>query len=98
MEKYDQLNSLIANLKDIDEIAVVDGVSHHFLEFVLEKNSKELLINGNKEGLIHFALSILSVAKDAGDGRHVHFDGVGILDRCDMPIVVCFKKAEWDSK
>lgn len=98
MEKYDQLTSLIKSLRDIDDAAIVNGVSHHFLEFVLEKNSKEFLIKGNKEGLIHFALSILSIVEDGGDGRHVHFDETGIVDRCDMPVVVCFKKAEWDSK
>lgn len=88
-------DELVDKLREMNARASVDGVSHHFLEFVKTDNGNTLSINGNPDGLIYFAMSILEVVKHRNSGSHAHFDEVGIVDRADIPIVVCLKEAPW---
>lgn len=87
----EELNVVIENLKKIDALAVNHGISNHFLEFVTKNNPHEFRINGNKEGLIYFAKTILEIAAKDQVGSHFHFDETGIVDNCDLPLIVCLK-------
>jgi hypothetical protein len=91
IKSAESLASIIQELHGLDEKAVVDGVSHHFLEFRVSKDKKDFLINGNSAGLIYFAKAILSVANQEQYGSHIHLDESGIVDQCDMPVIVCLK-------
>ncbi len=55
----------------------------------------EIRINCNKEGLQYVALKILELAVKGFPGAHQHFDKNEMVDRCDVPVVVCLKKADW---
>ena len=89
------LGGIVDQLDALDERAIVDGVSRHFLEFELSEDQGEMRINGNSQGLIHFAKMILEVAASGMKGAHRHFDTTGIADRCDIPVVVQLKLPEW---
>lgn len=90
------LADLITKLHEIDDLAIKDNISYHFLEVIENKENNELLINGNSEGLIYFAKSILDLVSTCSAGSHFHLDENGILDKCDQSIVIALKKAEWD--
>ncbi len=92
-----ELARIVEELRKVDERAVKDGVSRHFLETEMSGDGSELRINGNPEGLIYFARSVLEVVQAGLEGGHQHFDANGILDRCDRPVVVRLKAADWDS-
>jgi len=92
-----ELTHVIDQLRRIDEQSIHEGVSTQFLEFELSTAHNELRINGNPGGLVQFARAILQVVARGHDGAHQHFDEAGIVDRCDIPIVVCLKPAPWDN-
>lgn len=87
----DALNKLRAE----DRSYILGGASQHFIEFIRSSNGACLHINGNRAGLVHLAKNILDVAVKNFDGAHHHFDSVGLVDPCDMEVVVCLKKADW---
>lgn len=89
------LNAIIQQLREIDELAIHGDVSHHFLEFEISGDKSEFRINGNQAGLVYFARVILEVAASSVSGSHFHLDDTGIADKCDMPVVVCLKPADW---
>src|SRR3981081_325182 len=90
------LTTLLDQLRLIDESALNKGTSRHFLQIERSPDGLEVRIIGNPEGLIHFARSVLDVVATGAEGSHHHFDSVGIADKCDIPIVVSLKAAEWD--
>ncbi len=96
VDSQKSLISIIKQLSDLDKLSVVDGISSHFLEFELLDSEKELRINGNTEGLIYLAKDILNLAVKQNEGSYFHFDSTGVVDKCDMPVVICFKRAEWN--
>lgn len=89
------LNSIIKEIKLIDDMSIRNGVSLHSLEFDLPKSSREFIISGNVPGLIYLAKSILELAASGVQGSHVHLDEVGIVDRCDLPLVIRLSSVGW---
>lgn len=91
-----ELGDIMNKIRSIDDSFVKGNIATHFLEFVKSTDGNDLQINGNQEGLIHFARQILEVVERDMQGAHCHFDGSGLIDRCDMTITVCLKDANWD--
>jgi hypothetical protein len=93
-----ELAEILEKLRSVDDSAVSGGVSTQFLEVagISEKNGGELHITGNPQGLVHFARLILDIAVKGYEGAHVHLDESANLDKCDVPVVVSLKAAEWD--
>ena len=87
------LEDAIYHASQADAMSVSEGLSNQFLQ-VLECQENEIRIQGNAEGLLHLALSILRLAKKE-DGSHLHFDDAGILDRCDRPLVISKELPSW---
>jgi hypothetical protein len=92
------LNQIIEQLRLIDEGAIRDGVSHIFLQVEKVEGINEIRINGNAEGLIHFAMAVLDLAVSDVKGAHHHFDESGVVDPCDVPLVVSLKAAPWNAE
>lgn len=84
----------IEHLVSADVLSVSEGVSRHFLQ-VLNGENGETVVQGNAEGLVYLALSILRLATKQ-NGAHQHFDESGLLDRCEVPLVVAKCLAEWE--
>ena len=89
-----KLEKILSELNTVDGSFNKNGVSSHFIE--LEKaGAGEFVINGNSEGLIHVACKILELAVADVEGRHHHFDESGMVDKCEMPLVVTLKNTDW---
>jgi predicted transcriptional regulator YheO len=69
-------------------------VSTEFIETKRDPIHGHLCINANRLGLMRMAKTFLEVAVKNFEGAHQHLDEVSGLDSCDMPLVVCFKKAD----
>jgi hypothetical protein len=78
-------------LRQVDQRAVSDGVSYHFLEIKTSIDNNEVVVSGNALGLAHVAKSILEVATATFDGAHHQFDETGIVDHSDVSIVVTLR-------
>jgi hypothetical protein len=78
-------------LRQVDQLAVSEGVSHHFLEIKTSIDNREVVVNGNTFGLAHVAKSILEVATATFDGAHHQLDETGIADHADIAIVVTMR-------
>ena len=92
----DNLELLLQELHHLDEVMIDNDISYHFLEFIKTDDGQEFCINGNVEGLIHFARIILDIVVSGKEGVHYHFDETGLADRCDMSVVICLKKPNWE--
>ena len=90
-EVLDLLRRLDASSIDPDNRAT------HFLEVRRDPQGQDLWISGNREGLVHFAWRVLEVAQKGFPGAHEHFDEIG-LDFCEVPLVVRFQLADWDTQ
>ena len=86
------LQAVVHDIAKLDDSGVIDGVSHHRLEF--ELHGGEFRINGNRTGLIRFARQVLQVAAKELPGSHAHLDEANGLDRVDMAVVICLKCTE----
>jgi len=91
-----QLSDVIETLILLDNSFIADNVSRHFLEINDRREVNELQVRGNVAGLVHLARKILEVAKKGVEGAHYHLDDAELVDRCDLPVVISLKKAEWD--
>jgi hypothetical protein len=56
-----------------------------------------VIISANTEGLIYFAKILLSLAVEAKENQHFHYDKTSVLSECERPIVIKFKKAPWQA-
>lgn len=90
-----EINSILTKLCEKDESSIREGVSYQFLEFIKSENN-ELQVNGNAEGLLHLSRRILELVVRNNYGSHQHFDEAGIVDHCDMELIISLKKADWD--
>ncbi len=95
MDEKEKIRSLMADLVSLDESFIRDGESLHFIELLKGESGSEVQIYGNTAGLIHIARKVIEVASKGSNGAHHHFDESGLVDRCDIPVVVTFKDAEW---
>lgn len=98
MSTREDVQRIADQLRRIDSLAIEGNVSRHFLEIEKSADGREIRINGNMEGLIHFATAVLDVATKAIEGAHHHFDESGMVDRADVSLVVRLKAAVWEEK
>jgi len=92
-----RLERIFSELKLFDETLIDGKTAYHFLETEMTEQG-ELLIRGNVEGMVHLACAVLSLTQNPFDGKHRHFDDTGMLDKCETPLIVSFKNADWDEE
>jgi hypothetical protein len=91
------LNSVLQMLRILDNGSVSENyTSTNFLETVKRRHDDGVIINGNTDGLVRLARLVLEVAAKDIAGAHQHFDDVGELDTCEVPLTIVLKPAEWD--
>jgi hypothetical protein len=88
----ESLAPIIEQLRAIDRGSVRDGVSNHFLE-VLSQNG-EIVLGGNREGLVWLALQCVELAICNVPGTHYHLDERSMADRADLPLVIRVSPSE----
>lgn len=68
----------------------VDSDGDHILDVQIEVNSQEVMITGDKEGLIMLARHLLTLSQDeVPAGCHVHYDDFnGMLDKGSLSMVI----------
>ncbi|MEZ4306431.1 MAG: hypothetical protein R3F14_00060 [Polyangiaceae bacterium] len=59
-------------------------------------NNGEVVVRANREGLVHLARIGLSLATQSNVGSHYHLDETGVVDHCEMPLVLVLAKADWE--
>ena len=92
-----KLADLVHAVEQIDRGSTVDGVSHHFLEISNPPERNEVVISGNREGLIHLGLSCLQLAEKGLEGSHHHFDEFSVVDSAEVDVVIAFKSPDWET-
>jgi hypothetical protein len=55
-----------------------------------------LVISANAEGLTYFASVLLSLAADAKEHKHFHYDRTTVLSECEKPLIIKFQSAPWE--
>ena len=88
---------MINYTKKIEEIEkVVNGENCLLKDSVLDivNGSGEVVISGNKQGLVLLALQILRLADNGTSGSHYHIDECSIADRADISVVVSLKGSD----
>lgn len=79
----------------LDEQSIQLDQSSHFIE-IRKGGDGEVVVRANREGLIHLARNCLSLATQPSVGSHLHFDETGLVDHCDMPLILVLVEAEWE--
>lgn len=69
-----------------------DGVSDVYLA-TKGGHGDELVLEGNRCGLLHLAAQLLALADQAGN--HIHLDEASGLEECSEPIVVSHVENPW---
>jgi len=82
------LSELLDQTRALDDASILNETSDQFLELVRSIDGSEIRINGNAQGLVHFARRVLEVAAKDFDGAHEHFDELSGFDHCDVPLIV----------
>jgi hypothetical protein len=94
-ERDDNVRDVARKLRELDDLAVKDGRSTHYLTLEMSAANDEYRISGNAEGLIHIARAIFDLVDRGTPGAHQHFDMTGIADKCDVPLVVTLRGGDW---
>lgn len=89
MEKQTELKGQLAKI--LNDLKHLEDPQMAFLE--TEESDQEIRINGNLQGLLTLARSVLQTALGS-EGSHQHFDEHGMLDSCDRPFIVALKDAD----
>jgi hypothetical protein len=56
-----------------------------------EDDLGSVIISGNREGLTYLASIILSLATEASEGQHYHFDRSSVLAECQRSLIIQFE-------
>jgi hypothetical protein len=81
-----ELEDIENALSRLDATAVKGGVSRHFIE--VRDNGEEVVVGGNKEGLVRLALELVRLAVKNQTGAHVHIDDVSLADVAERNLVL----------
>lgn len=82
----DPLELVLQTLQALDDAATTAGIWNAYIE--VWRNEHELVVGGDRAGLIHLALQMLSLAQRGTPGSHIHIDESSGADRCAVPLVV----------
>ena len=80
-----QAQAALRQLEALDEAFSSGGSSTHALS--ISDKAAEIVVFANSEGFIHLAKEALRLAVTDTPGAHSHFDEVGIVDKCDKPLI-----------
>lgn len=93
------LHEVLELLRRLDDTSVsTDRAATQFLEVRKGPQNEAISVNGNRDGLVHFARLVLEVAAKDFVGAHQHLDESGELDTCEIPLTIGLKPAEWDAQ
>jgi hypothetical protein len=67
-------------------------VDLHEISLSLQATENEVVLSGNKDGLLYLSSILLSLAAQASEGQHYHFDENTTFDRCDRDFIVAYRK------
>jgi hypothetical protein len=84
-----ELQNILSQLRVIDDRATSGTISTLFVE--ITTGDGETVISANREGLIHLALQLVSLA-DSKTGSHFHLDEVSIADFAQTNVVFAHKE------
>ena len=86
-------NLSMQKIKDVikDFSKLVDTDSNKFttnMYVEVLRNEKEVVLGGNRNGLIYLALQCLKLADERKKGSHLHLDEDTITNVCDCPLII----------
>lgn len=80
-----QAQDALQILEALDQAFISGGSSPHLMS--ISDRAAEVVVFANAEGFIHLAKEALRLALRDTPG-HTHFDEVGIVDKCDKPLIL----------
>ena len=83
--------NLSTKIEEIEAIANSDNCLLMNSVLAVTSGSGEVVISGNKQGLILLALQILRLADKGIPGSHYHFDECSIADSAEINVVISYK-------
>lgn len=89
------LERIVEQLRAFDGTSVQGNSSKHFIEII--STNGEVVIGGNREGLMWLALQCADLALHDEPGAHYHLDQSSMADRADLPVVLRVSTAPWGS-
>ncbi|MEK7265599.1 MAG: hypothetical protein AAB227_05810 [Pseudomonadota bacterium] len=92
-----RLKAITQDLAEFDDSLTRNGKTEHLIESRTGDDGA-FEIYANAEGLVHMARQIMQLAQARIDGKHLHFDAAGMLEKSDHPFLVSYKSAEWDKR
>jgi hypothetical protein len=95
-EQLEQLRDLAGKAGSLIDSLDSTGVSNIYAATTVA-GSDSFILSANREGLIYFASILLSLASEASDQQHYHYDANTVLSKCDMPLILKYEAAPWES-
>jgi hypothetical protein len=95
-EQITKLKALSKSITDFEK-ELQSGEISNLYAATHEAAGGDFVIKANSEGLIYFATILLSLAADANENQHFHYDKTSVLSECEKPIIFQFNKAPWPS-
>jgi hypothetical protein len=81
------MSDIVAAVKAIEsQLTEAGGASQAFVE--IRDNGSEIILGGNRAGLLQIALHILALSEQGIDGSHVHLDEHSGADVAERPLVL----------
>jgi hypothetical protein len=81
------MSDMSAIIKELEsQLAGAGGASHAFVE--VRDNGSEVILGGNRAGLLQIALQILALADQGFEGSHFHLDEQSGADIAERPLVL----------
>ena len=68
------------------QLVGVGGASEAFVE--IRDNGHEVILGGNRAGLLQIALHVLALAEQGTEGSHFHLDAHSGADVAERPLVL----------
>jgi len=88
-----KLAQIEAELKSLDDMATVGGVSRSYVE--VRNGTNEVIIGGNTEGLVLLALQLVRLAQNETPGAHIHIDEASIAGLAETRLVLRRSEVSW---
>jgi|RhiMethySRZTD1v2_1073278.scaffolds.fasta_scaffold3866816_1 hypothetical protein len=83
------MTTLAQAIKAVSEAAGAESSEFSSSQYVeVRHNEHEVVLGGNRNGLIWLALHCLELAEHGQHGSHLHLDAHSGADVCDVPLVI----------